>query len=104
MTYGSIAAHIAAPAGVDPLAYRRIRARWVGYAMAAAAEEIFWQRVINALGRISPRPGFGAVWQRAQLVREGVRFSRQGRIDLDRYGWSPRRDPAGARSRRRPPA
>lgn len=104
MTYGSIAAHIAAPVGVDRLAYRRIRARWVGYAMAAAAEEIPWQRVINALGRISPRPGFGAVWQRAQLVREGVSFSRQGRIDLDRYGWSPRRDPAGARSRWRPPA
>ena len=90
-TYGSIAAIIPAPRGIDPLAYRRIRARWVGYAMAAAPEDVPWQRVVNALGRISPRPGFGAAWQMALLKREGIRFSRQGRIDLKTYGWAPRR-------------
>ncbi len=89
-TYGSIAARIAPPPGVDPIAYRRIRARWVGYAMAAAPENIPWQRVINARGRISPRLGFGAAWQRARLREEGIRFAADGRIDLDRYGWSPR--------------
>ena len=89
-TYGSIAARLAPPLGVDPLAYRRIRARWVGYAMAAAPENIPWQRVINAAGRISPRLGFGAAWQRAKLRREGVRFRADGRINLDRYGWTPR--------------
>ena len=89
-TYGSIAARIARPPGVDPIAYRRIRARWVGYAMASAPETIPWQRVINASGRISPRPGFGAAWQRARLREEGIRFTADGRIDLDRYGWIPR--------------
>ena len=90
-TYGLIAVTIPAPRGIDPLAYRRIRARWVGYAMAAAPDDVPWQRVVNALGRISPRPGFGAAWQKAQLVQEGIRFSRQGSIDLKQYGWAPRR-------------
>jgi methylated-DNA-protein-cysteine methyltransferase-like protein len=90
-TYGSIAASIPAPAGIDPLAYRRIRARWVGYAMASAPEGIPWQRVVNALGRVSPRPGFGAAWQMGRLTREGIRFTRQGGIDLKKYGWAPRR-------------
>jgi len=94
-TYGSIAASIPAPAGIDPLAYRRIRARWVGYAMASSSEAIPWQRVVNALGRISPRPGFGAAWQKAKLSREGIRFSRQGCIDLKKYGWAPRRSTSG---------
>ena len=88
-TYGSIAARIAPPRGVDPLGYRRIRARWVGYAMAAAPENVPWQRVVNAAGRISPRLGFGAAWQRAKLRQEGIRFRADGRINLDRYGWKP---------------
>ena len=96
-TYGSIAAIIPAPRGIDPLAYRRIRARWVGYAMAAAPEDVPWQRVVNALGRISPRPGFGAAWQKAVLVREGIRFSRPGGIDLKKHGWAPRRSAAARR-------
>jgi len=94
-TYGSIAASIPAPSGIDPLAYRRIRARWVGYAMASAPDGIPWQRVVNALGRISPRPGFGAARQKAQLSWEGIRFSRQGRINLKKYGWAPRRSAPG---------
>jgi methylated-DNA-protein-cysteine methyltransferase-like protein len=93
-TYGAIAAAIITPAGIDPLAYRRIRARWVGYAMAAAPESIPWQRVVNARGEVSRRPGFGVRRQQAELRREGIRFSPQGRIDLAKYGWSPR--PAGA--------
>lgn len=96
-TYGSIAAAIPAPRDIDPLAYRRIRARWVGYAMAAAPEAIPWQRVVNAQGRISPRPGFGAAWQKAVLLREGIRFSRQGGIDLKKYGWAPRRSASSGR-------
>lgn len=91
MTYGAVAGCIPTPQGIDPLAYRRIRARWVGYAMASAPQDVPWQRVVNALGRPSPRPGFAVERQQAELQREGVRFTRDGRIDLDRYGWSPRR-------------
>lgn len=91
MTYGSIAGLLPAPASLEPFAFRRIRARWVGYAMASAPDDVPWQRVVNSLGRISPRPGFGPAEQRARLRDEGVRFRRDGSIDLARYGWSPRR-------------
>lgn len=89
MTYGSVAAHLPEPPQVDPYGYRRIRARWVGYAMAVAPDGVPWQRVVNARGRISPRPGFGVGEQKARLRDEGVRFRRDGSIDLDRYGWAP---------------
>jgi methylated-DNA-protein-cysteine methyltransferase-like protein len=89
-TYGWIAAAIAAPRGIDPIAYQRIRARWVGYALAAAPDGIPWQRVVNAAGRISPRPGFAVAEHKARLRLERVRFARDGAIDLDKYGWRPR--------------
>ncbi len=89
MTYGSVAAHLPEPPRVVPYGYRRIRARWVGYAMAAAPDGVPWQRVVNAQGRISPRPGFGANEQKARLRDEGVRFRGDGSIDLDRFGWAP---------------
>jgi methylated-DNA-protein-cysteine methyltransferase-like protein len=95
MTYGSIAAQLPAPPRLDPFAFRRIRARWVGYAMAAAPDDVPWQRVVNARGQVSPRPGFGAAVQRARLRQEGVRFRRDGSIDLARFAWVPR--PTGAK-------
>ncbi len=89
MTYGSVAALIPPPGGIDWLAYRRIRARWVGYALAACPEELPWQRVINGQGRVSPRPGHGPHAQRTLLEGEGVIFDSQGKVDLQRFGWQP---------------
>jgi alkylated DNA nucleotide flippase Atl1 len=43
--------------------------------------------VVNAQGKISPRSSAGANRQRVLLQREGVRFDRAGRIDLERFGW-----------------
>lgn len=64
-------------------------ARVVGYAMAATPADhgVPWQRVINARGEISLRPGDGASRQRTLLEGEGVRFSPGGRIDLGAAGW-----------------
>lgn len=75
-TYGQIADYID---GCTP--------RMVGYALFALAadSDVPWQRVVNAAGGISPRPGSGR--QRERLVAEGVVFSAAGRIDLRRYGW-----------------
>lgn len=68
-------------------------ARQVGYAMHAlpAGSRVPWQRVVSALGIVSPRaePGAERV-QRLLLEREGVCFDARGRIDLTRYGWRPR--------------
>lgn len=79
---------------------RRLTPVGVGWALRAAPEgTIPWQRVVNGQGRIStdrahPRLGGSAPeppgLQRAMLEAEGVRFDREGRIDLARYGWKPR--------------
>jgi methylated-DNA-protein-cysteine methyltransferase-like protein len=83
-TYGQVAA----------LAGLGGHARQVGYAMHSldASSRVPWHRVLNAQGRVSARsePGGDRV-QRAMLEREGVRFDANGRADLDRFGWRPRR-------------
>ena len=86
-TYGAIGALIPAPSGILSRAYIRVRARWVGYALAAAPDSIPWQRVVNARGRISPRPGHGPHVQRDLLRREGVQVDEDGRISLEEYAW-----------------
>lgn len=68
---------------------RRLTPVGVGWAIRAAADgSIPWQRVVNGRGGISTdneHPGL----QRAMLEAEGVRFTKDGTIDLERYGWSP---------------
>lgn len=70
------------------------QARLVGYALSALdeASRVPWHRVVNAMGRISPRRGEGpeAVLQRLLLQREGVVFDSRGAIRLDRFRWRPR--------------
>jgi methylated-DNA-protein-cysteine methyltransferase-like protein len=82
-TYGQIA-RLAGLAG---------HARLVGYALSAlrAPSAIPWQRVVNAMGRISPRSGgrSGDSLQRRLLEQEGVHFDSGGQISLDRFQWRP---------------
>jgi methylated-DNA-protein-cysteine methyltransferase-like protein len=82
-TYGQIAALAGLPG----------HARQVGYALHAlrdGAEDVPWQRVINARGEVSPRsePGWEG-YQRARLEAEGVVFDARGRVDLKRFRWRP---------------
>lgn len=66
--------------------------RLAGYALRHAADDVPWHRVVNARGGLSPRAQSDSVHvQRARLVAEGARFDDRGRIDLERYGWRPRR-------------
>jgi methylated-DNA-protein-cysteine methyltransferase-like protein len=79
-TYGQIAAIVG----------RGCTARQVGYAMAdlkAEDRSVPWQRVINSQGRISLRPGHGAILQRQLLQAEGVEFDAAGCVDFNRFGW-----------------
>jgi len=72
-------------------------ARTVGWAMASlpaagrvSGRVVPWHRVLNAQGRISPRPSESAArpdGQAARLRREGVRPGKNGRFDLALYGW-----------------
>jgi methylated-DNA-protein-cysteine methyltransferase-like protein len=84
-TYGQIARMLPPPQGVDIEAYRAFGPRWVGGAMANCPGNVPWQRVINAKGEISQRPG--AARQKELLLDEGVVFNEKGRVDLKQYGW-----------------
>ena len=79
-TYGQIGALIPPPQGMPLKDYDAFRARWVGGAMAACPPDVPWQRVINAQGKISLRPG--AEEQRQLLEAEGVEFDERERVDL----------------------
>lgn len=61
----------------------------VGWAIRAAPEgAIPWQRVVNSRGGVSTddhHPGL----QRAMLEKEGVKFGKDGLIDLKKHGWDP---------------
>jgi len=81
-TYGQIATLAGLPG----------HARQVGYAMHAlpSGSLVPWHRVINASGGISLRATEWGGLQRALLEAEGVRFDREGRVPLERFGWKPR--------------
>ena len=80
-TYGQIALLAGKPGA----------ARQVGYILHGARDEdeVPWQRVINAQGRISTfRVGFGDL-QRELLRSEGVKVTDDGKLDLKTYLWNP---------------
>ncbi len=99
-TYGQVAALAGMPGA----------ARQVGWALHALtdADDVPWQRVLNARGEISRR-GESEIegLQRSLLEAEGVDFDAAGRVDLRIYGWRPRaprptgraRTPAGGDGR-----
>ena len=71
------------------------KARLVGYALfrVQIADDIPWQRVINAKGEISyslQRQG-GDYLQKVLLQEEGIQFKPNGKIDLGKYLWQPMR-------------
>ncbi len=77
-TYGQIARMLEAPHA----------ARTVGWAMASSTDDdVPWQRVVNAQGRISAARRVESGVQRELLEAEGVVFDKDGRIDLDVYRW-----------------
>lgn len=87
-TYGQIAGLVATRLDLSEADYRAWGARWVGGAMAGCPPDVPWQRVINAQGKVSLRPGEGGNRQRELLESEGVTFDERDRVDLKRFGWS----------------
>jgi len=84
VTYGQIAQLIPPPNGIAPQDYKAFSPRWVGDAMAACPNDVPWQRVINAQGKISDRPG--AQRQRQRLEEEGIVLIND-KVDLKFYQW-----------------
>lgn len=62
----------------------------MGYALRASAGNVPWQRVVGlrkkGCAHVTLKDPVGAAMQRRLLEREGVRFTRDGVIDLERYG------------------
>ena len=81
MTYGQIAYKLGE--GYTP--------RTVGFVMHGADESNTpWHRVINSQGRCSTgRLVLPADKQQRLLEREGVKFDRSGRCDLEAFIWNP---------------
>lgn len=82
VSYGGVAALLGHPRA----------ARGVGRALNVLPDgtDVPWWRVVNRNGAISIRGVLhGAAIQRRLLVREGVRFDRNDRIDWKKYGWDP---------------
>jgi len=81
MTYGQIAQLIG----------QRMSPVGVGWAMRASPPDVPWQRVVNAQGGCSTDrsgelpPGL----QRSLLEAEGVEFSADGTLQVERYRWQP---------------
>ncbi len=71
----------------------RCSAQMIGFALAALgkqhdAEDVPWQRVVNAKGKISPHGyGFGTNMQRVLLEEEGIVFNLEHEIDFNQFGW-----------------
>jgi methylated-DNA-protein-cysteine methyltransferase-like protein len=64
-------------------------ARMVGYAMAACSDDVPWQRVINAQGKVSPRAdSWGTEVQRLRLEEEGIVFDADHKVNLAQVRWS----------------
>ena len=84
MTYGEVARQVGMPRG----------ARVVGYALRASLldEPVPWQRVLGRrrpqTAQVTIKDPVGAALQHQLLEEEGVSFSRDGGVDLVRYGCS----------------
>lgn len=81
LTYGQVATLVGSPRA----------SRIVGGVLFRLdpATRLPWQRVINAQGKLSTyRIGCGDE-QRRRLEREGLKFNREGAVDLKRHQWWP---------------
>lgn len=68
-------------------------ARRVGHALHANSNvNTPCHRVVSKSGRLSPSFSFdGEVEQRKRLEKEGIGFTDEGNVDLERYLWQPRK-------------
>lgn len=68
--------------------------RQVAYVLHSSSdkENLPWHRVINSRGGISLPAGYGGELQRRLLKAEGVKFKKDGTVDLKRFLWQPQND------------
>ncbi len=77
-TYGAISKAV----GIDP--------RVIGYALHANKnpKDVPCHRVINSKGMVSSGYAFGGLDTQAKLlIKEGIKFDKNGKIDLEKFGY-----------------
>jgi methylated-DNA-protein-cysteine methyltransferase-like protein len=79
LTYGQVALLAGAPRG----------ARQVGRILYARGRTAPWQRVINRYGGLSTYKVGSGHEQRALLEKEGVTFTNDGMVNLQKHQWRP---------------
>jgi len=89
-TYGQVAALAGSPRAARQVVWL-LNSSW-------QTHELPWHRLIAAGGRIALQ-GTGAALQRKLLRKEGVVISRDGRVDMARFGWLARTQQPGPESR-----
>lgn len=93
-SYGQIARLAGKPNG----------ARGVGWILNSSSEahNLPWQRVLNSKGRISfSKKSEEYKLQKKLLQKEGVKFSDDDSLDLEKFGWK-KEPPAGKRKTNKP--
>ena len=83
-TYGQIAKMLERPLALKEQDYKEFSARWVGDAMAACPNDVPWQRIINAQGKVSKR--VDAQKQKVLLEQEGIVFI-DDKLNMSQYQW-----------------
>ncbi|MEE9516381.1 MAG: MGMT family protein [Candidatus Adiutricales bacterium] len=80
LSYGMIAALAGRPRG----------ARQVTRILTSSSRKynLPWHRVVNAMGKISIKDPHFYEEQKQMLIAEGVEFSKDDRIDLDKFCWT----------------
>ncbi len=90
---------VATYGGVAAIAGQPRSARHVGFALAALRDtrtkhSVPWHRVLGGRGRgfaaVAIKDPTGGALQRELLERERVVFDERDRVDLAKYGWTPR--------------
>lgn len=77
--YGAIAAYLGVASG----------ARMVGYALQNSDEDIPAHRVVNRLGQLTGRAHFPGDTMRERLEQEGVEFTDEYTVNIEKYFWDP---------------
>ena len=82
-TYGWLSKALGYPRG----------ARMVGWMMHTTPNEVPAHQVVNSKGELTGSKAFGQIGRMRKLLEdEGINFSPNGQVSLERYGWDPVHD------------
>lgn len=82
-TYADIALYAGTPRAARQVA-------WILHSLSGL-EQLPWHRIVNSRGMIALPKSGGFEEQKSLLLEEGIVFTGRGVIDLEKYGWRPKK-------------